>query len=41
LTNKEHDTVKMIISLFTAVLLIQVLLFVVNAIGAKTINELV
>lgn len=31
----------MIISLFAAVLLIQVVLFIINAIGAQTINELV
>ncbi len=31
----------MIISLFSAVLLIQVILFIVNAIGAKAINEAV
>lgn len=29
------------ISIFTLVLLIQVLLFVINAVGAKTINEVV
>lgn len=31
----------MIVSLFAAVLLIQLLIYVVNAVGAKTINELV
>ena len=31
----------MIISLFAAVLLIQTLIYVVNAVGAKAINELV
>lgn len=31
----------MLISLFAAVLLIQTLLFIINAIGAKAINEVV
>jgi len=31
----------MIVSLFAAVLLIQTLLFIINAVGAKTINEIV
>lgn len=31
----------MIVSLFTAVLLVQILIYIVNAVGAKAINELV
>ena len=31
----------MTISLFTAVLLVQIVIYVVNAVGAKAINELV
>ena len=41
LWSKGNDIVNMTISLFTAVLLVQIVIYVVNAVGAKAINELV